>query len=383
MLKTYRFKLYHAKRNKKLKKAINIAGCIYNHCIALHKRYYRLLGKKLNMYALQKHITKLKKLAKYQFWNQLGSQAIQEITERIEKGYKLFFDNRKRKVKSAPPSFKKVKKYRSFTLKQAGFKFLDGNRVVIMGQEYKFFKSREIEGKIKTLTVKRDALGDIYICVSCDLEPNQVLPRTGESVGYDFGLKMFLKSANGDDIEAPLFFQQNANAIKKANRKLSRKKKGSTNRKRARLELARLHKKVANCRMDFHFKTARNICDKYATICLEDLNIKAMQRMWGQKISDLGHSQFVNILKYQSTKFGSAVVEIPRFYPSSKTCFDCGYINQELQLKDREWTCPECSVWHDRDLNAAKNILRVGASTLKADRCGDRLQIACGRLLVG
>ena len=114
-------------------------------------------------------------------------------------------------------------------------------------------------------------------------------------------------------------------------------------------------------------RLARIICEEYATICIEDLNIKAMQKLWGKKISDLSFSQFVNILKYQASKLGSTVVEIPRFYPSSKTCFFCDYVLDELPLKIREWTCPNCGFDHDRDRNAAINILRVGTSTLRRD----------------
>jgi len=363
-LKTYCFKLYRAKRNKKLYSLINIAGNIYNHCIALHKRYYRLFGKSLNANALQKHLTKLKKLNKYYFWKLLGSQAIQDIAQHIDKGYKLFFCNQKHNIRSAPPSFKKVKKYKSFTLKQAGYKLLGDNLISISGQEYKFHKSREIEGTIKTITIKRDTIGDLYIYFVCEQEENQVIARTGKSVGYDFGLKTFLKASDDMDEESPLFFKQNTCRIQKASCKLSRKKKNSNNRKRAKLELARLHKKVANCRKDYHFKLAKKLCENYATICIEDLNIKVMQRNWGRKISDLGHSQFVNILRHQSGKLGSTVVEIPRFYPSSKTCSNCGYIIDKLPLKIREWTCQNCGEKHDRDKNAATNILRVGTSTL-------------------
>ena len=130
------------------------------------------------------------------------------------------------------------------------------------------------------------------------------------------------------------------------------------------MELARIHKKVANCRKDYHFKLAKKIYEEHAIICIEDLNIKAMQRIWGRKISDLWHSQFVNIIKYQGSKLASNVIEIPRFYPSSKTCSNCGHIVDSLPLKIKEWICPNCSTTHDRDENAAKNIFRVGASTL-------------------
>lgn len=362
-MKTYCFKLYNSKRNKKLHSQINIAANIYNHCIALHKRYYRMYGKSLNIYKLQKHITKLKKLLKYGHWNDLGSQAIQDITDRIDRGYKLFFHNKEHKIRSAPPGFKKTKKYRSFTLKQAGYKFLAGNKILVGKQIYKYHKSRDIEGEVKTVTIKRDAVGDMYICIVCKQEQNQVLARTGEMVGYDFGLKRFLTASDGKDYVSPLFFSQNTKSIKQANRKLSRKQKGSNNRKRARLELARLHKRVANQRKDYHFKLARELCGNYALVAIEDLNIKSMQRLWGRKISDLGHSSFVKILKYQGAKCGTTVVEIPRFYPSSKTCSECGYILETLSLSSREWTCPVCATVHDRDRNASVNVLRVGAST--------------------
>jgi putative transposase len=361
---TYKFKLYQNKKNKKLHKQINIAARIYNHCIALHKRYYRLFGKSLNYYQLKKYITKIKKLKKYAEWNELNSQAIQNIVERIDKAYKLFFRNQKYGVKSAPPSFKKVKKYKSYTLTQTGYKLFNDNRIQIGKQIYKYSKSRNIEGEVKTVTIKRDTLGDIYITIVCETFKNEIIPRTGKIVGYDFGLKMFLKASDGKDIISPEFFKQSQKEIKKLNRQLSKKKKGSNNYKKAKKELARTHKKIADKRKDFHFKLALNLAGEYAFICLEDLNIKAMQKLWGKKISDLSHSSFVNILKYQCAKVGSKVVEIDRFYPSSKTCSKCGYIKKDLNLNDREWICPECNTVHDRDYNASINIERVGASTL-------------------
>ncbi len=361
-MKTYCFKLYQSKKNKKLHEAIDIAGQIYNHLIALHKRYYRLYGKHLNDYKLKKHITKLKKQKRFAFWNQLGSQAIQDIAERIERGYKLFFRNRKQGIKTAPPSFKKIKKYKSFTLKQTGYKLLEDNKIRIMGNVYKYFKSRDIEGKIKTLTVKRDLLGDIYIYMVCETE--EVEPRTGKSVGLDFGLKNFLTTSDGDVIQSPLFFKQNIEEIQKLHKILSRKKKGSNNRKKALRALIKAYKKVADCRKDFHFKLAKKLAEEYAVICIEDLNIQGMKKLWGRKVSDLGFNQFVAILKHQCSKVGSIVVEIPRFYPSSKTCSNCGYVLEDLPLSVRSWTCPRCNTTHDRDHCAAINILRVGASTL-------------------
>ncbi|MGB7442435.1 MAG: hypothetical protein WA919_15330, partial [Coleofasciculaceae cyanobacterium] len=160
-MKTLKFKLYQHKRNRYLKRSINAAGVIYNKCIALHKRYYRMWGKHLSCAKLQKHIAKLRK--RNSFWQLVGSQAVQDICQRIEKAYQLFFKHHKKGVR--PPGFKKVKKYKSFTLKQAGYKFLGGNHVKIGSRTYQYSNSREIFGKVKTLTVKRTPLGELFLVV--------------------------------------------------------------------------------------------------------------------------------------------------------------------------------------------------------------------------
>ena len=367
-MRTYRFKLYNSKRNRKLHRQINEAGLVYNHCIALHKRYYKIFGKSLNMYQLQKHLTKLKRISRFVYIKEIGSQAVQEITQRIDRAYKLFFRNLKHKIRTAPPSFKKINKYKSFTLKQAGWKLDEaGNSITIGKQRYRYAKSREIDGKIKILTVKRDALGDIYLYFVCETSENKVLARTGKSVGFDFGLKIFLNASDGRDIASPLFFKQNANAIKMANRNLSRKAKGSNNRKKAKLALARLHKKVANQRDNFHWQTANKLVGEYALICIEDLNLKAMQKRFGRKISDLGFADFVNKLKYMAHRTGASVVEVDRFFPSSQLCSECGYRNTETKnLKIINWTCPKCGSTHNRDRNASINIEREGSRIIFA-----------------
>ncbi len=365
--KTFKYKLYQSKRNKYLHQQIDIANWIYNHCIALHKRYYRLYGKSLNKYQLQKHITQLKKQERYIKWNQVGSQAIQDITDRIDRAYKLFFNSLKGKNKISPPGFKKKTKYKSFTLKQCGYKLFDGNKIRIGKKIFKFHNSRNIEGKIKTLTIKRNFLNDIYVCFSCDIENKiNVRTMTGKSAGFDFGLKTFLMpSDNTEPIQLPLFFKQNIKALKKANKFLSRKKKGSNHRKMAKLHLARIHKSIANKRKDFHFKVAKILIDRYDLICFENLDIKSMQQRWGRKISDLGFSNFLKIVENHCKQENVNISYVDRYFPSSKLCHICGHINKSLTLKDRSWICSNCSTNHDRDKNAAINIYREGASSLK------------------
>lgn len=366
-MKTYCFKLYNSRRNRILKHKINIAGIIYNHCVALHRRYYRLFHKSLNKFALQKHLTKLKRREKFSYWNQIPSHAIQDITERVSRAYKLFFENLKRNVKTAPPRFQKVKKYKSFSYNMVGKGVIVGNEIKIAGDYYRFFKSREVKGNVRLLTIKRDSLGDLYVYVVSDDSSDIVEARSGKIVGFDFGLKTFLTSSDGNRIESPLFFKKSSGIIKKLSKNLSRKKSQS-HHERARLELARAYKKIYNQRRDFHYKTALELCREYGVICLETLNLKGMQKLWGRKISDLGFYSFVRILKYEAFKNGVTIIEIPKYYPSSQICSECDYKNSDVKdLRVRSWRCPSCGAEHDRDINAAKNILRVGASTLRGD----------------
>ena len=360
MVKTFKFKLFHAKRNKKLHNKINIAGLIYNHCIALHKRYWHLYHKSLNLYALQKHITKLKKIKRFNYLKELNSQTVQDIAERIDRGYKLFWINLKNKKKTAPPKFRKIRKYKSITFKQTGWKLDEEHSTIyIQKQKYRYSNSRNIDGKIKTVTVKRDTLGDLYIYFVCELSDKEIKSRTGKSVGFDFGFKenMLVAENKEDDIKAPSFFKEMKNKIAKANRNLSSKKLKSNNQKKARLELVRLYRKVTNQRNDYHWKLAKYLCKKYSIICLENLNMKWMQRNHGKKVMDYGFSEFINILEYVASQFNTKTVKVDRFFPSSQICSDCGFQNKEVKnLSIREWTCPNCGEHHDRDRNAARNI---------------------------
>ncbi|NJK72781.1 MAG: transposase [Synechococcaceae cyanobacterium SM2_3_60] len=364
-MKTLKFKLYHHKRNRHLKRLINTAGVIWNHCIALHKRYYRLYGKHLNCNKLMAHIAKRCKRNLY--WQQLGSQAVQDICQRIEKAYQQFFRDHKKGVR--PPNFKKVKKYRSFTLKQAGYKFLEGNQIKIIGSRvYRYWQSRPIEGKVKTVTIKRSSLGELYLAVVVEAEQaEQIKVETGNSAGFDFGLRQFLTCSEGreHDVTSPQFLKQSLKRLKQANRSLSKKQKGSHNWHKARLHLARQHEAVVNRRQDWFWKLAHTLTDQFDVLCFESLNLKGMQKLWGRKVNDLAFASFISTLAWVAEKSGKRVVCIDRWYPSSKTCSQCGYVNQGLRLNDREWVCSGCGTHHtDHDRNASLNIKSVGASTV-------------------
>jgi len=360
-MKTLKYKLYSHKRNRYLKQSINAAGVIYNHCIALHKRYYRMWNKHLNCARLQAHIAKLRK--RKPFWQLVGSQAVQDICQRIEKAYQLFFSHHKSCVR--PPGFKKVKKYKSFTLKQAGYKFLGGNRVKIGKRVYQYWNSREIEGTVKTLTIKRTPLGELFMLVVVDINSeSEINSTTGRIAGFDFGLKTFLTCSDGSKIQSPQFLKQSLNTIKKASRQHSKKLKGSANRERARKNLVRRYEDITNRRRDWFWKLAHNLTDKFDVLCFETLNLKGMQRLWGRKVSDLALGEFLQILESVARIKGKQVIYIDRWYPSSKTCSCCGHVLEKLDLSIREWRCPSCQSINDRDENAAINIQAVGASTV-------------------
>jgi putative transposase len=319
-------------------------------------------GKHLNCAKLQAHIARLRK--RNPFWQLVGSQSVQDVCQRIEKAYQLFFKHHKKGVK--PPGFKKVKKYKSFTLKQAGYKFIGGNRVKIGNRVYQYWNSREIEGTVKTLTIKRTPLGELFMVIVVDnAVDSEVRSTTGKIAGFDFGLKTFFTCSDGSKIESPQFFKQSLNAIKKASSHHSKKLKGSSNRERARKNLVRKHENIANTRRDWFWKLAHDLTDKFDVLCFETLNLKGMQRLWGRKISDLAFGEFLQILEWVANKKRKQVVFVDQWYPSSKTCSSCGHVLESLDLSVREWRCPSCQQVNGRDENAAKNIQAVGASTVR------------------
>ncbi len=331
---------------------INTSAWVWNHCIALQKRYYRLYKKYINVNRLQKHIAKLRnKNAK---WKALNSQTVQEICQRVDTAYQRFF----KKLAKRPPKFKKAKNFNSFVLKTSGWSISENKLTINKVGVFKFSKSRHYEN-IKRISVKRDALGDIYLVFACDMNPLKYKREGQSSVGMDFGLKTYLTLSTEKTEESPEFFKQHQKDVRKANKKLSKKKDKSNNRKKANQHLSRVHKNIANKRSDFHWKLAHKLCKQNKFIAIEDLNIAAMKKLWGKKVSDLSFSAFVSILEQVSSKYGTVIQKIGRFYPSSKLC-GCGTINKELKLSDRVWTCQSCGAINQRDLLAAKNILSEG-----------------------
>ena len=279
MIKSYKYKLYRSDKNDVLRKDIELYSEVYNHCVALYNRFYKIYKKHIGKYDLQKHLTKIKGRYKPE-WKELGSQAIQDITDRLDKAYKLFFSNLKRKVKASPPSFKGRYHYKSFTLKQAGYKVdQKGDEITINKKKYKYFNSRDFEGKIKTLTVKRNHKGEIFIIFAVEQEMKlRVGFETGKTAGFDFGLTTFLVDSDGKKFISPEYLKVSFKKLQVLSRNLSKKEKGSNNRKKAKLQLISLHEKIVNQRNDWQWKLALELVRSYDVICLESLSFLQMQK---------------------------------------------------------------------------------------------------------
>ena len=355
---SYKYKLYRNRRTRHLDAMLREASFVWNHALALQRRYYRLYGRYISCKRMKAHF------AHRVHRELLHSQTVQEVLERLDTAYQRFFT----RLAKRPPKFRKARDFSSIVFKQGGY-FLSGNVLTInrIGKRFKFSLSRPYEGKVRTLTVKRNRLGEYFIVMVLD-KPPVSLGKThyGASVGIDFGLRRYMTLSDGTSVDNPMFLKEGLCELRRRSRNLSRCVKGSSNRERKRRELDRLHARICDRRSDFQWKLAHTLCRKYDTIILEDLVLEGMRRRWGRKMGDLAHGNFVVKLQYVATKYGVTVHKIDRFYASSKTCA-CGNVNEGLRLSDRRWTCPVCGMTYDRDLLAARNIHRQGIVDLASD----------------
>ena len=369
-MRNTKHKLFHDKTLKRLQNDLNICGVVRNHFIALSMRYYRRYGKGLSYPKMSRHLTKLKKLEKYQYWNIPYSWALQNIIKRLSQSFREM-----RTLKRGHPQFKKCQKHKGLTFRGENIKLekaLDPQKhcrnhptyqIRLNGHWYRFALHRPIKGEIKQVQVSRDALGDVYITITEDYSEVIPEPKTGKAEGFDMGIKDFLTGSDGKRYTSPMFYKQNAKQLAKAQREHSRKVKGSNNRERARKQVARIHKKTENQRTDHHWKLAIDLCRRSDILFFEDLNLEGMKRIWGKQVSDLAFGKFMQKVKWQSKKRIKSVLKIDKWTPSTKCCSVCNHKNVTLTLADREWICSKCNTYLDRDHNAAINILKEGVAS--------------------
>lgn len=339
-------------------------GCArwwWNHALNLCVETYKATGKGLSQSALNAFLPKLKKQEETQWLSECYSQVLQATTLNLVTAYKNFFEGR-----AKYPRFKAKKNRQSIQYPQS-VKVVDGclkfpGRVGVVKAKI----HRPIEGVIKTVTISMTPSGSYYASVLMELEGDSPTPNAdGKVAGIDLGLKDFAVVNDGiktSKYANPKHLAKHERNLKRKQQKLARKEKGSKSRDKARKLVARVHERVANVRQDYLHKLSRKLVDDNQVIVVESLNTKGMVRnhKLAKAISDVGWGMFVNFLQYKLDREGKVLVEIDRWFPSSKLCSNCHYQIDELPLEVRAWICPNCGTHHDRDGNAAINIRAEG-----------------------
>ena len=340
---------------------------LYNHFLEERKTSYETSKTSLSMYDQQGFLPSLKQLRPS--LNLVYSQSLQDVALRIDLAFKAFFRRCKSGENPGYPRFKGNGRYHSFSYPQNNnsCKFLSDNciRLSKIGT-VKIKLHRFIEGAIKTCTVSKALTNKWFISFSCEIEP-QVLPSNDLEVGIDLGLASFAVLSDGSSIQNPHFYRKEQKALAKVQRKLSKQPKGTPERYKVRKVVAKVHERISNKRNDFCHQETRKIVDKYGTICCEDLNIKNMIikgefPKLSKSINDASWGQFLSFLSFKAENAGRTFVKVNPVY-TSQDCSECG-TRQVLKLSDRMYSCGVCGLSLDRDLNASKNILRVGLHSL-------------------
>lgn len=355
--KTYRFRIYPNEEQKVLlNKHFGCSRFVYNYFLNERKEQYQKDKKSDNYYTQAKTLTELKKQEETVWLKEVNSQTLQFALRSLDTAYVNFF-----RGNAQFPKFKSKKHKNTFTVPQSG-KLEDGKIILPKFKDGINVKlHREVKGEIGKMSITKTPTGKYYVSIFTE-QQIESLPKTNKQVGIDLGLKDFVITSDGKKFKNNRYTKKYARELKKAQQHLSRKQKGSNGFEKQKLKVAKFHEKIANCRLDTLHKVSHQLVNENDLIVCEDLNVKGMLKnhRLSKHIADASWGMFVNLLQYKCDWYGKELIKVNRFYPSSKTCGNCGWINQELKLSDREWTCKSCGVKHDRDINASKNILKEG-----------------------
>ena len=347
-----------------LEKHFGCSRLIYNLGLECKTMAWGGSKKNLTYFDISKQIPELKK--EYIFLNEINAQSLQSALRNLDTAFKNFF-----RGNAKFPNFKSRKSKQSFQCPQ--------NVCVIKNKLYlpkfkegiKIILHRPIKGLVKTTTISRTSTNKYFVSFVIETKkdfPEKKIPSN--IVGLDLGIKSFIVTSDGEKFDNPKYLRKSLNKLKWLQKRFSKKIKGSNRRKTFRLRIAKQHERIANQRKDFLHKISDVITKQYDTICIENLQVTNMVKnhKLALSISDCGWGMFEQFLKYKAEWRGCNIIQIGRFEPSSKTCSTCGYINPQLELKDREWTCPNCNSVLDRDVNAAINILNFGSRYMPVER---------------
>ena len=367
MLQAVKIRLYPDTEQKQLlEQSFGNCRFLWNYFLNLMNETYNDTGKGLSGYDIKSLIPKLKKQKEYEWLKLTYSQCLQQVCLNLGVAFKNFFEKR-----AKYPRFKSKHKKQSIQYPQ-NVTILDGKINLPKIGEIVAVIHRPIEGKVKTVTVSRNTCHQYYASILYD--DGKDIPKEckeGKAIGIDLGLTHFAITSDGSKYDNPKWLYKHEKNLKRKQQSLSRKVLGSSNRGKARKQVAKVHNKISRCREDFQHKLSRKIVNENQVICVENLNVKGMVKNHNlaKAISNVGWGQFCTMLKYKASYEGKVYLEVDRFFPSSKTCSNCLNRVDSLTLDIRHWECPNCKAKHDRDINAAINIKNEGLRILT---CGTR-----------
>jgi len=364
MLKAYKFRIYPTKAQRTtMERTLDLCRWTYNKTLEIRKTVWEFEGKSMSKYETHNLLPQWK--SDKPELNDVFSQTLQNVQERVDLALQAFFRRVKAGEKPGYPRFRGRGWYDSFTYPQKGFKLKSDKLFLSKIGDIKIKLHRPIEGRIKRLTVRRTATGKWFACFSSEQEDHLLPPwKDGSMVGIDVGLESFATLSNGEKIANPRFFRKEEHELARVQRKLSKAPKGTPERMKALKAVERVHERIANKRYEFAHQISRDLVSRFGLIALEDLNTKGMlhNHNLAKSISDVAWNMLVNITSYKAANAGSMVVLVdPR--NTSKMCSRCGIL-VEKSLSDRVHNCSLCGLSMDRDQNAAINILRLGLQSV-------------------
>jgi len=373
MLRAYKYRIYPTDEQKVLfAKTFGCCRFVYNWALNLKITAYRERKETLGIVLLT-NLMKSELKTEYKWLSEVNSQSLQSSLRNLDTAYTNFFRNTKA---VGFPKFKSRKSRQSFLCPQhCRVDFGMGTITIPKAKDIPAVLHRKFSGTVKAVTVSMTPSGKYYASVLVDTNLQELPPMEKDAsttVGIDLGIKSLAVCSDGRTFDNPKNLQNSLQRLAMLQKRLSRKQKGSANRDKARIKVARLQEHISNCRKDNIHKITHTLThdSQVRTICMENLNVKGMQRNHhlAQSVVDASFGMFLTMLEYKCRWYGVNLIKIDRFAPSSKTCGKCGYIYKGLKLSERSWTCPECGTHHDRDLNAACNIKEFGLKALPAER---------------